>query len=181
MSRGDLPVPTPHPVGRLLPGVYLEDDLAQRFTAGLDDVLAPVFLVLDSLAAYVDPALAPEDFVDYLAGWVGVELDETWPEARRRAVVASAVVAHRRRGTPRGLVEQIRLVAGLDVEMVETGGAVWSAEPGTPAPGSEPPHVTVRVGARDPATVDRARLDRAVREACPAHVTYDVEVVASGG
>lgn len=181
MSRGDLAtLPTPHPIGQQLPGTYLEDDLAQRFTAGLDDVLAPVFLVLDNLAAYVDPLVAPDDFVEWLAGWVGVELDETWPDARRRAVVDAAVVAHRRRGTARGLAEHVRLVTGVEVDLVETGGAVWSATPGTAPPGREPPHVTVRVRAPDPAAVDRVRLDRAVREAIPAHVAYAVEVVASG-
>ncbi len=178
MSRGDLPgLPTPHPLGAMLPGVYLDDSFAQRFTAGLDDVLAPVFLTLDGLDSYVDPLLAPEDFLSWLAAWVGVELDETWPEARRRAVVAAAVVAHRRRGTAFGVAEHVRLVADVDVEVVENGGAVWSATPGTAAPGSEPAHVTVRVtpGA---APLDRARLDRAVRESIPAHVTYDVEVVS---
>ena len=181
MSRGDLPGrPTPHPIGQRLPAVYLEDAFAQRFTGGLDDVLSPVFLVLDNLAAYVDPLVAPDDFVEWLAGWVGVELDETWPDRRRRAVVDAAVVAHRRRGTARGLAEHVRLVAGVDVELVESGGAVWSATPGAAPPGVDPPHVTVRIGVPDPAAVDRVRLDRAVREAVPAHVTYAVEVVAQG-
>ncbi len=180
MSRGDLAgLTSPHPLGALLPAVYLDDSLAQRFTEGLDEVLAPVFLTLDNLAAYFDPRLAPADFLSWVARWVGVELDETWPEARRRAVVAAAVVAHRRRGTRLGLAEHVRLVTGADVEVTESGGAAWSATPGAAAPGTEPARVSVRVVAADPAAVDRARLDRAVRENCPAHVTYAVEVVAT--
>jgi phage tail-like protein len=181
VSRRDLPgLPTPHPLGAMLPAVYLEDSFAQRFTAGLDEVLAPVLLTLDNLAAYVDPRFAPEDFLAWLSRWVGAEPDETWPEERRRSVVAAAVVAHRRRGTLSGLVEHVRLVADVDVEVTENGGAAWGAEPGTAAPGTAgPPHVTVRVTAADPARVDRTRLDRAVRESLPAHVTLDVEVATA--
>ena len=83
MSRRSVPeLATPHPLGELLPGLYLDDDLVQRWTAGLDEVLAPVFLTLDSLDAYFDSRLAPIDFVGWLAGWVDAELDERWPARR---------------------------------------------------------------------------------------------------
>ena len=45
---------TPHPIGRPLPALYLDDDFTQRLTAGLDEVLAPVLLTLDCLDAYLD-------------------------------------------------------------------------------------------------------------------------------
>ncbi|MGW1926113.1 phage tail protein [Streptomyces massasporeus] len=68
--------------------------------SGLDVVLAPLFNVLDSLEAYFSPALAPADFVDYLATWVGAELDGDEPLALRRHAVASAVALHRARVSP---------------------------------------------------------------------------------
>ncbi|MBV9026716.1 MAG: phage tail protein, partial [Streptomycetaceae bacterium] len=37
------------PLGMMLPAVFADDDLAQRFVAGLDDVLAPILAVLDCL------------------------------------------------------------------------------------------------------------------------------------
>ncbi len=81
---------SPHPIGDRLPALYQDDDLVQRFAAGLDDVLAPVLATLDSSEAYIDPRLAPLDFVVWLSQWVGVELDGTWAPARQRALVARA-------------------------------------------------------------------------------------------
>ncbi|NEC21477.1 phage tail protein, partial [Streptomyces parvus] len=89
MTRAAVPgLPSRYPIGELLPALYADDDLAQRFTAGLDTVLAPVLSTLDNLPAYVDPALAPADFLPWLASWVGVEADPAWPVELRRAVVA---------------------------------------------------------------------------------------------
>ena len=56
-----------HPLGWLLPAMYQEDEFAQRFTGALDTVLAPLVTALDNLDAYVDPALAPPDFLEWLA------------------------------------------------------------------------------------------------------------------
>lgn len=181
MTRGAVPgLPTPHPLGSLLPGVYQEDDLTQRFMAGLDEVLAPVLLTLDCLDACLDPRLAPDDFVRWLATWVGVELDETWPQERRRALVRAATWLHARRGTRPGLVRYLRLITGLQIEVEESGGARWSTDPGSPPPGSDTPRLVVRVPTDDPSRLDMAGLDRAVREARPAGMPYEIRVVARG-
>ncbi|MFJ6684417.1 phage tail protein [Streptomyces werraensis] len=63
------------PIGAMLPAIFADDDLAQRFVAGLDEVLAPLLVVLDNLDAYFDPALAPLDFTRWLADWVGAETE----------------------------------------------------------------------------------------------------------
>lgn len=184
MARGTIErLASAHPLGELLPGVYLEDSLAQRFTEGLDTVLAPVFATLDCLDAYLDPWLTPVDFLPWLASWVGVELDETWPEDRQRALVAAAPGLHRDRGTHRGLVEYLRLLTGGEVEIVESGGVSWSDEPGAPVPGSATPLLRVIVRVSDPNSVNRAQLDHAVRDARPAHLLYQVQVLplASAG
>ena len=102
-----------HPLGGQLPAVYADDDFAQRFVEGLDVVLAPLFNVLDCLEAYFDPALAPEDFVDWLTSWVGTELDGTEPLEIRRHAVATAVSLHRVRGTAQGLARAVQLAFGV--------------------------------------------------------------------
>src|SRR5579863_4707536 len=79
---------TPHPIGGFLPGVYQGDDFAQRFCRGLDCVLAPIFTTIDAHDTYFDPALAPEDFLQWLGEWVGVAVDQTWPLDRQRELVA---------------------------------------------------------------------------------------------
>ncbi|HEY0494089.1 MAG TPA: phage tail protein, partial [Candidatus Dormibacteraeota bacterium] len=94
---------SPHPLGQYLPGLYQEDDFAQRFLSAFDSALAPIFVTLDNLNAYMDPWLAPEDFLDWLGSWFGLTLDESWSVQRRRTLVANAFEFYRMRGTSRGL------------------------------------------------------------------------------
>lgn len=177
-GRGLVPgLAMPRPMGESLPAIYHEDELAMRLVSAFDDVLAPAVSALDNLPAYLDPALTPDDFLDWLAGWVGVLLDETWPIERRRAFVAVATQLYRTRGTSSGLAAQVRLFTAGDVEVVESGGSAWSMTPGAAAPGK--PEFSLRVRVKPPAkvTVDPARLDALVAAAKPAHVVHSVEVV----
>lgn len=172
-------LPSAHPVGLLLPSVYLDDELAQNFVGGLDEVLAPVFLTVDCLEHYLDPWLTPADFLPWLGGWVGVELDERWPTDRARAVVADAARIQMRHGTKDSLVAMVRLMTGGDVEVHESGGASWSQRPGGEAPGSPTARLRVIVRIADPSSVDAAALERAIRDAHPAHLPCQVEVRSS--
>jgi phage tail-like protein len=58
---------------------------------GFDTVLAPVHAAIDDLDAYLDPALTPPDFLEWLGGWLGLVVDRRWPIRRRREFVAKAV------------------------------------------------------------------------------------------
>ncbi|MFK0264755.1 phage tail protein [Streptomyces angustmyceticus] len=171
-------LPSPHPLGAALPAVYADDDFTQRFVAGLDAVLAPLFHVLDCLESYFTPALAPEDFVDWLTTWVGTELDGTEPPATRRRAVATAVALHRVRGTRRGLSEAVHLAFGVRPEIIESGGATWSARPLGAFPGSVRPGLRVVLRVDDPAGADPHRLHAVVAAARPAHLPFTVEVTA---
>jgi phage tail-like protein len=171
---------TPHPLGYLLPALYHDNDIAQRFTAALDIVLAPVLATLDSSHAYVDPLLAPLDFVEWLAEWVGVELDASWPEARQRALVARAADLFAWRGTARGVSEAVAIYTGVVPEIIESGATAWT---GVPPPSGELPGfaagelvVRVRVAPGDAEVIDPVRLDRLVAAAKPAHIAHRVEV-----
>ena len=168
---------SPHPLGPSLPALYQDDGFAQRFLSGLDEVLAPVFSTLDNFDAYLDPWLAPEDFLSWLAGWVGVALDEGWDEDRRRAIVARAVELYRMRGTAVGLAGQVEIQTGGRVEIVENGATGWSVDPGGELPGSPEPLVVVRVTVPDPRAIDTQRLDALVAAAKPAHVLHRIEIV----
>lgn len=173
-------LPTAQPIGLRLPAVYLDDEFTQRFTEAFDDVLAPVLATLDSFTAYLDPALAPDDFLEWLAGWVALSVDEGWTEAQRRVLVAYAVDLHRWRGTRRGLTAHVRMLTGGDVEVLDSGVSAWSDRPGAEVPGTGPPQAVVRVRVADPSTVDAGRLRAAVVDAVPAHVAVTVEVLPTG-
>ena len=170
---------SPHPLGRYLPALYQEDDFAQRWVSGLDAVLAPVFSAMDNFAAYLDPRIAPPDFLDWLATWMGLVSDETWPVERRRAFVSSASALYRMRGTAKGLAANVQIFSGGQVEIVEHGASTWSGTSGAPIPGSTGSDFVVRVRVPDPSAVDAAKLDALVAAAKPAHLAHKVEIVST--
>ncbi|HVH64963.1 MAG TPA: phage tail protein [Candidatus Acidoferrum sp.] len=168
---------TPHPLIDTLPSLFQEDGFTQRFVSSFDAMLAPIFLTIDNLPAYLDPWIAPEDFLEWLAGWFGMVLDESWSLDRRRALVARAFDFYRLRGTAAGLKTQIEALTGGEVELHETGGVATSTTAGSALPGSPNFALLVRVTVDDPSTVNVSRLDALVAAAKPAHVTHKVQVV----
>src|SRR6185503_17047451 len=106
--------------------IYQDDSFAQRFLDALDHVYAPILSTIDNFDSYLDPHLAPDDFLAWLAGWVGISLDESWDEDRRREIVARAVDLYRMRGTAAGLAGQVEIQTGGQVEIVESGATAWS-------------------------------------------------------
>jgi phage tail-like protein len=168
---------TKHPLGLALPAMFQDDSFVQRMCEGLDEVLAPVPATLDSFWAYLDPRLCPEDFVDWLGSWLGLEPDQNWSVERRRALVESAADLSRSVGTAAGLADAIELYTGSRPEITEGGGVAWSETPDTPLPGQPNNRFVVHLEVDDPSTVDVARLDRMVRENKPAHLAHLVEVV----
>jgi len=166
---------SPHPLGQALPAVYQDDEFTQRWLRGFDEVLAPILCTLDNLPTYFDPWLAPGDFVSWLAGWVGVGLDEEWPDERRRSLVAGAAELFARRGALSGLAGEVAMYTGSRPEIVESGGAAWSPQPGGIPPGDDSFTITVRVSSG--ASISAERLDAIVTRAKPAHVVHTIELV----
>ncbi len=177
MRGGLTGLATPHPLGPTLPAIYQDDDLAQRMLEAFDQVVAPIYSTLDNFDAYLDPWLAPEDFLTWLGGWVGMALDDSWDEGRKREVVARAAELFRMRGTAAGLAGQVEIQTGGTVEIIENGATGWSVDPGGDLPGSPEPLVVVRVTVPDPKAIDGGRLDALVAAAKPAHVMHRIELV----
>ncbi len=176
--RGTPPgLASPHPIGEHLPGLYRDDAFTQRFTAAFDEVLAGALQVLDCFPAYLDPALAPEDFLEWIGSWVGATPDETWPLERRRAFVASATELFRMRGTAAGLAAHVAIFTGGEVEIADPGAAGWSRDAGAAVPAGSSPDLFIRVRVKDPKAVPAARLEALIAASKPAHVPHRVEIV----
>jgi phage tail-like protein len=167
---------SPHPMALTLPAVYQEDALTTRMMPAFDEVLAPVFCTLDCLEAYIDPQLAPPDFIEWLATWVGWDLDEKWDEDRRRLLISQAVELYRWRGTKKGLAMAVEALTGITPEIIESGAATFSLVPGTDPPGSPFPQVIVRLTMADAEGLDPERLDAIVADTKPAHIPHIIEV-----
>jgi phage tail-like protein len=171
---------SPRPLIGSLPGIYVEDELASALTAAFDDAYAPILSTIDNVAAYLDPALTPDDFLDWLGGWVGLLPDETWPIERRRALVAVAWQVYRKRGTAAGLAMHLRLLTAGEVEITDSGGATWASKPGSKPPGDGSFSVNVRVKPPKKETLDAARLEALVAAAKPAHLSHTVVIGDKG-
>lgn len=180
MSRGTvIGLPVQRPIVHALPSIYQGHLFLDQFTAGLDEVWAADHCDLDCLHAYVDPAVAPADFVHWLGGWVGLGLDEDWSEDRRRRLVAAAVDMFAKRGTVAGLRREIELYTDGVAHVDDPGSTVTSAMPGSSFDQVE--HVrdrTVRVvvDVADATTVNWNGLQEIIRNAIPAHLPVDVEL-----
>ncbi|MFF8831241.1 phage tail protein [Streptomyces sp. NPDC015131] len=176
---------SPYSLADLLPEVYREDPFTVRLTAGWDEVVAPVIGTLDCLDAYLDPRLAPEDLLVWLAERLGARLDEKWPVARKRAATGAALTGHRTRGTVAGVCEEVALATGCEVELADSGGVFTSRTPDAPFPEDLPDTVVVRVVARDSGNngdgggteAGAADVEALVGRCLPAHVPYRAEVV----
>lgn len=171
---------SPHPLGGLLPAIYHDDGFSQRFTQGLDTVLASLLSTLDNLEFYFDPELAPADFVDWLAGWLAIPAGDAGSLSERRQMIRRIPDLYRRRGTRGGLSDHIELVFHVRPEILETGGTWLSGSDGRPVESSEP-RLVVRVRVEDTRSFPTEALSAFVEANKPAHVPHSVEVLPVGG
>ena len=178
MRTGIPNMATPYPLIGYLPEVYTDDRFLQRWTAALDEVLAPLVNTIDCIGAYLDPLLAPEDFVRWLAGWFGVVIEESWSMHAQRAVIAEAVELYRMRGTMAGLRRHLEIVLDGRIEITESGGVSWSRRP-RPEPPRDVEHwVHVRVWPADPESTSPDAVLAVLRASKPVHVLHSLEVLA---
>ena len=104
---------------RYLPAIYQEDDLMGRFLMLFGSFWKPLELQIDDLWLYFDPRLTPPDFLPWLASWLSLVLDESWPEEKQRQLIRSAIFLYRKRGTKQGLEEYLTIYTGVKPHIVE--------------------------------------------------------------
>ena len=159
-----------------VPVVYRENDFAMGFLHGLEEVVDPIVAFLDALPAYFDVRLAPPEFVTLVGEWLGVDPEGRWDgllgrdEFRRRALVGSATVIARRRGTGAALQLVLDLLfPDLGLTVRDSGRTTFSAEQRDPPAADASFEV---VSAVEPARKRRAAIDQVVEQLRPVHVTY---------
>jgi phage tail-like protein len=184
-QRGTAPgLPVAHPIVTQLPGIYQDGMFIRAFTGGLDEVLAPAVATLDCLHAYIDPMVAPADFVAWLGGWVGVTLEEDWPLERRRRFVAAAADLYARRGTSHALADEVAIYSGGVATVSDPGGVFTSRVPTTAkaraARRQADRTVEVTVDVPSGAGINWAGLQELIRDAVPAHLPVAIELREKG-
>jgi len=122
-----------------LPAIYSEDprarDFTERFLGVFDAWLDQVDDALARRDALLDADSLPDDALGWLASLIGIGFEAEMPPKRRRALLAAAPDLHRRRGTPSGLLDTLRLALGVTASIEERGtqrpwGAVGTAHLG---------------------------------------------------
>jgi phage tail-like protein len=126
-----------HTLMRRLPNVFsldpTEESFLHRYLALFDGTLHDLdqrALLRDLL---LDPHSTPEEALSWLASFVGLVLDERWPVAARRQLLAEAATLFRLRGTVGALSRYLQLYLGVVPVIVEhyrlrgLGGPVLSA------------------------------------------------------
>ncbi len=102
-----------------LPGLYRDDEFMGQFLLIFESIMKPLEGTVSHLPLYLDPMVTPESLLEWLAYWVDLALDPSWPIERRRELVKSAVELYRWRGTKRGLAEYLRIYTGSVPEISE--------------------------------------------------------------
>jgi phage tail-like protein len=176
---------------RHLPAIYQDDDLMGRFLMLFESFLAPIEDQIAQIPFYFDPRFAPPDLLPWLASWLGLVLDENWPEERRRLLIQSAALLYRRRGTRWALGTYLRILTGEEAEIVEhmandfSLGAEGKLGLGIALGRGNQPHtfsVTLRLPPENERTDrERRRIIGAIIDMeKPAHTTYTLHIEPKG-
>jgi phage tail-like protein len=159
-----------------LPAVYQESDFGMRFIGGLEELLDPIVAVLDALPAHFDPDHAPRDVLGLLAGWLGVDLDESQDLRHQREMVRRSAELGRRRGTVSGLELALELTfPDVPLRIEDQGGVRWSLDQ---HPVDAPPPSFVVYCDKPVAEEVQAGIARCIEQHKPVGTAYRLRVKA---
>ncbi|MEV1319950.1 phage tail protein [Micromonospora arborensis] len=158
-----------HDLLRKLPRSYRRDPVAasflRRYLALIDGMLTDMLRRACERDLLLDPRGAPEELLPWLASLIGLTLDERWPVAARRTLLAEAVCLYRKRGTVPGLRRLLEIYLQCPVVILEefrlrgSGGAFVGGDTGDPGPAPAVVGSTLRVGGEVAPDADTAPAD----------------------
>lgn len=108
---------------RYLPAIYQEDstssEFLQRFLSIFETVSYGLETEISTIARYFDPDTTPSDFLEWLASWLNISLEEEWPEDKKRQFMKQALELYKLKGTPAGLQKLIEFYTGKSSLILE--------------------------------------------------------------
>lgn len=100
-----------------LPAVYQQDpesrDFLDRFLSLFQATFDEFDAKIDSMWKLFDPDSVPPKYFDWLAAWLQLPTDPTWPMAKKRAMLKKAVSDYGTRGTVAGILQAIKDYSGV--------------------------------------------------------------------
>jgi phage tail-like protein len=101
---------------RYLPAIYQEDeasrDFLERFLSIFETLLSGVEEQIGHVGRLFDVDATADEFLRWLASWLAIAADESWPPDRLRALMRAAPQLYRQRGTRAGLEAIVELLTG---------------------------------------------------------------------
>lgn len=152
-----------------LPALFSESEFLSRYLMIFQTIWEPLQQRQEHLELYFSPTTAPEGFLGWLAGWLGLHIDPHWPEARKRAWLQEAMHLLRWRGTPYGVRRAIELGYGVTPHVTEDSARPFFVRIALPTPEDAGPGGLSRDGVR-----------QLVAAHLPAWVQFEVVFVPAG-
>ncbi len=127
-----------HDLLRKLPKAFSRDaragDFLRRYLAGIEGFLGDADARAAERATLLHPCATPDELLPWLASFMGLVLDDRWPNRTRRALVAEIADLWRAKGTVCGLARFLEIFLGVRPVILERfrlrglGGAVLGSE-----------------------------------------------------
>lgn len=106
-----------------LPAIYQDNpgskDFLERFLSLYSTFYSDMEDRITNVTAYMDVGAVTGDFLRWLAGWLGICVDESWTDERLRSLLRKAFDIHRLRGTRQGIETVIGVYTGEKPFIVE--------------------------------------------------------------
>ena len=169
-----------------LPALYRDNEFMGQFLLIFESILKPIENTIDHADLYFDPLMTPESFLPFLAFWVGLKLDPTWSEEKRRELVKSAAELYQWRGTKRGLNKYLWIYTGKIPHISEYATGMRldretrlgiNTQIGSAGEGN---HFTVTIELDEDSKVDSETVKAIIDAQKPAHTAYTLQITRSG-
>ena len=173
---------------KYLPEIYESDDFTSRFLMLFESFWKPISSQIDHVETYFDPLLTPDDFLPWLASWLGLPIDNQLPIERNRMLIESAMELSQRRGTISAFKKYLEIYTAGHVEIVERraknfvlgnaslGVVVALGKKNSPNSVSIKLNIPMDELERTKYTPEmyQRKMNEIIRTQIPAHVTYDL-------
>lgn len=175
-----------------LPELYREVDFIGRLLKIFEQTFEPTVQALDAMWAYLDPLMAPEALLPFLAHWVGWPLQAGLTLNRQRYLIRQAMEIYRWRGTRRGLRFYLHLFTDLPLddhlpehqkhisiqEVFGQGFVIGDTRLNRDSlvGGGQPYHFIVTLRPDSATQIDELLVNQIIQQEKPAFCTYELYI-----
>lgn len=105
---------------RYLPAVYQENpsryphskEFLERFLSIFEAIFYDLEDEISCVFEYFDPDNVSQDFLEWLASWLNIALEEDWPEDGKRKLICEAAKIYKIKGTPAAIKRLVEIYTG---------------------------------------------------------------------